>query len=107
MRNYSQEYYQSTIEKLHIQEQYNEITKSEMYGMKEAEMIMLYQAHELQSMAIFYGISIFKKTTIQIIHSIIDFELNVENIRIVKERRKLWKYTYGTKNSIYNKYPSK
>lgn len=92
--------YRHIIDKLQNEDIYYEISPIWLYADKEAHLIMKYPLYELQRIALYYNISIFNKTDIEIIQDIQTFEMNRMNIEKVKERREIWKYTYENKRNM-------
>lgn len=60
-----------------------------------------YKKTELVHIAKYYEISIRKKNKIDLIHEIVEFESNPENIGIVNRRKLLWDYIEEIKSDPY------
>ena len=60
-----------------------------------------YKKTELVHIAKYYEISIGKKNKIDLIHEIVEFESNPENIGIVNRRKLLWDYIEEIKSDPY------
>jgi len=82
-------------------EEYDYLNEVDMMQAYVCDYDFNYKKTELVHIAKYYEISIRKKNKIDLIHEIVEFESNTENLGIVNRRKLLWDYIEEIKSDPY------